>query len=310
MLYAHLLNFYLKKLFIFLKFYVIIYTSRKCSGELYDMKLLVNHDFHTSPIYISVQTNYKDIYKMPEMHIHNGYELFFVTSGRNEFFFDDCIFCLSKGKVLIIPPNFPHRSIYKNSTTETHRIELQIIPEKISGITADIVKKYKTPTLLDIPLNKCDHIYKLLKKIKNENSINDEYSETMQLHHTDELMINISRFCTVPKKDTKQNTAHLIMNYINNNFRTKISVSDISKHLHINERTLFIEFRKHSNLTISEYINYVRISHAEHLLTNTDLSVTDIAFACGFNDSNYFSSVFRKLKGVSPTQYIKQNKQP
>ena len=50
-------------------------------------------------------------------------------------------------------------------------------------------------------------------------------------------------------------------------------------------------------------MNYYRIECACERLTLTDKSVTEIAFACGFNDMSYFSRVFKQLKGTTPTAY-------
>jgi AraC-like DNA-binding protein len=59
-------------------------------------------------------------------------------------------------------------------------------------------------------------------------------------------------------------------------------------------------FKEVTGQTISDYINYIRISMAESKLDNTDLSITDIALSVGFDDINYFSRVYKKHKGISP----------
>lgn len=60
---------------------------------------------------------------------------------------------------------------------------------------------------------------------------------------------------------------------------------------------------------MNEFITYVRISNAEALLSGTDLSVTEIAGRCGYGDSNYFASVFKKIKGITPHRYAALQKQ-
>ena len=55
------------------------------------------------------------------------------------------------------------------------------------------------------------------------------------------------------------------------------------------------------------YINDVRLSRAAEMLKNTDNKITYIAFLCGFEDSNYFSTAFKKKYGISPKIYRKQN---
>ena len=52
-----------------------------------------------------------------------------------------------------------------------------------------------------------------------------------------------------------------------------------------------------------DYLNYQRIEHACYALSTGDAAVTDVAYACGFNDLSYFIKTFRKYKGVTPGQY-------
>ena len=49
-----------------------------------------------------------------------------------------------------------------------------------------------------------------------------------------------------------------------------------------------------------EYINGFRVDKAEKMLLKTDLTVTEIAFCCGFDDANYFSRTYKKIKGENP----------
>ena len=57
-----------------------------------------------------------------------------------------------------------------------------------------------------------------------------------------------------------------------------------------------------------EYLVNVRIKNACRLLLETNHSITDIAFECGFNDSNYFGDAFRRIKGIAPNKY-RRNKE-
>ena len=52
-----------------------------------------------------------------------------------------------------------------------------------------------------------------------------------------------------------------------------------------------------------QYIIRRRIGEAQNLLIGTDRSITEIAFSCGYNNSNYFQSVFKRLVGMTPGQY-------
>lgn len=62
-------------------------------------------------------------------------------------------------------------------------------------------------------------------------------------------------------------------------------------------------FRKYSNMTISAYIQRLRIQKAKHLLQNSDKTVKEVAADVGIKDSFYFSRLFKKVEGITPTRF-------
>lgn len=62
-------------------------------------------------------------------------------------------------------------------------------------------------------------------------------------------------------------------------------------------------FKKETGLSLNDYINKVRINKAKKLLKETGAMVYEIADQVGFSDSQYFSTVFKKIVGVSPKEY-------
>lgn len=96
-----------------------------------------------------------------------------------------------------------------------------------------------------------------------------------------------------------------IINYIENNYREEIGLENLSKIAGLSSFHLCHLFKKATGKTLTEYINQIRISRAEELLKNTNMNITEIAIASGFNDINYFSRLFKKLKKSSPSQFRK-----
>ena len=66
-------------------------------------------------------------------------------------------------------------------------------------------------------------------------------------------------------------------------------------------------FKKLGGTALQNKINDVRLENAKFLLLNTAMTVTDVAFHCGFVDSNYFSVVFKKKFGIPPLMFRKSN---
>ena len=100
----------------------------------------------------------------------------------------------------------------------------------------------------------------------------------------------------------------IITSYINQNLNQELSVQMISKNTHISKSTLYKIFHTYFNCTISKYIAEKRIEKSTDLLFNTDLSIEQISTITGFSSIAYYSKTFKKIKGVSPTKFKKQQK--
>ncbi len=93
--------------------------------------------------------------------------------------------------------------------------------------------------------------------------------------------------------------------FIYENYNRKILCADVARAVGYSEEYLRQIFKSESKISIMQYINNVRMSRGAELLKNTDYSVTDVAFSCGFDDSNYFSTAFKKRYGAPPKKYRK-----
>lgn len=104
-------------------------------------------------------------------------------------------------------------------------------------------------------------------------------------------------------RPSNQELAEAINNFIRLNYRYNISPREIANELHVNPSYASRRFSQHYNRTITERITEVRIKRARALLAETDAPIGNIAMNVGFNDVNYFSRIFKKATGLSPTQY-------
>ena len=82
-----------------------------------------------------------------------------------------------------------------------------------------------------------------------------------------------------------------------------ISLKHIADACACSESTVSHLFKEHTNQSVKKYINELRIKQSEKLLLTTDLPIGNIAQLCGFADSNYFSTAFKKSYGLSPAQF-------
>lgn len=96
--------------------------------------------------------------------------------------------------------------------------------------------------------------------------------------------------------------------FIRFNFDQPLSLNTLAETLGINPSYLSRSFKNALGMTLTDYINQLRIEEAKYLLDHSNDSVTEIASHVGFNDSNYFSKVFHKWEHMTPHGYRKRNK--
>ena len=91
--------------------------------------------------------------------------------------------------------------------------------------------------------------------------------------------------------------------YINENYIEQITCNSLAARFNYSTSYMQYIFKKEGKTTIKAYINEVRLDKASYLLAHSYLSITDVAFACGFFDSNYFSTAFKNRYGISPKKF-------
>lgn len=97
-----------------------------------------------------------------------------------------------------------------------------------------------------------------------------------------------------------------IDNYIMQHLTSDITVKGICDYFHIGKTYLYKISKHNYGIGIAEYIRNLRIDKAKTLLTaNSEMSIGEVSSACGFNDYNYFITVFKRITGMSPKQFSK-----
>lgn len=86
-------------------------------------------------------------------------------------------------------------------------------------------------------------------------------------------------------------------------FKEDLSLSWLAGVLNLSTDYLGKLFKKSTGLSFNEYLNKIRIRHACKLLINSDFSVKEIAFSCGYNSVEYFMLIFKKTMSKTPMEY-------
>ena len=105
-------------------------------------------------------------------------------------------------------------------------------------------------------------------------------------------------------KELKNTLISNILQYIDDHLSEKLVLNDVASFFSISPNYLGHLFKKNTSLGFNEYVTQTKISRAKYLMFHTDLKIYEIAIELGFDNSFYFSRVFKKIEGCSPRQYI------
>ena len=94
-----------------------------------------------------------------------------------------------------------------------------------------------------------------------------------------------------------------VKSFLDEHYKEKLSLESVAGHFYIDKHYLARLFKEQYGVTLVTYLQQVRITHAKRLLRFTDKSIEEIGLECGIGELNYFSRVFKKLEGVSPSEF-------
>ncbi len=100
----------------------------------------------------------------------------------------------------------------------------------------------------------------------------------------------------------KSGIAERAKKYINENIDKKFGIADICRDLDCSKSTLLTSFKRAFGITINAYTTDRRLERAQALLSDGEKSISDVAYECGFSDQSYFSKVFSKKLGITPSE--------
>ncbi|EGT4105413.1 helix-turn-helix domain-containing protein, partial [Clostridioides difficile] len=152
-----------------------------------------------------------------------------------------------------------------------------------------------------------------LEDLKLISYLRNKYNKKISLVNSDEDLWNVlfefSKECIDKnrafwRKD-KGNLIENINEYIKKYYKENINLNSISDVFFISPNYLSSIFNERNKVSITEYINLLRIEESKKYLLDRSMSISDICKKVGFNNSSYFSQIFKKFNSITPNEYRK-----
>ena len=252
-------------------------------------------------------------YVMPHPHCHPYFELFYVESGSCRFFIENNMYDIHAGDFMLIPPEIFHYTRYpsgqcRRNVVRFNRADLdenvvRLMPQGEAFLSATRI--FQTPEAYRRQMNV--HFSKMI----SERKIGDPCSQAMLRALLQELFLLCDRQCrmlyNIPDEiHTTDRQIVRAARFISGHYMERITAAEIAAAAGYSPNYLSKKFKRSVGIGIHEYLMFIRLQRAAYELVATDDRITQIAFRCGFSDSNYFKDAFKKKYGLTPRAYRKQ----
>lgn len=232
------------------------------------------------------------------------FQLLYIAAGKAHFHIDGEEKIVTAGHMVLYRPKEAQKyEYYGDEQTEVYWVHFT------GSDVTNILRSYgltkdKKVFYCGSDLEYKNHFRAMIKELQ---MCKDDFAEMLELHLR-QIFIKLHRyFNTISRVDNSQIAEDIdkAMLYFAEHYNEDICIEDYAKE-HLMSTSWFIKnFRQYTGSTPMQYILSKRIHNAETLLGNENYSITEISNIIGYDNPLYFSRIFKKVKGISPTEYRK-----
>lgn len=235
------------------------------------------------PPYVSHQENY------------NSYSMHYILKGQGTLRYEGKSVTLKEGDIFLLFPDCDY--YYETSITDPW----DYIWVEFLGQSADYIIKGTEFSKEEPFLYGKHNLKQHFKNIIAHKGTNDSDRYAMLGH----LYILLSKLMVTPADNKDRETLSIVLDYIKNHYSEDISVDKLAFATKISRDYLCKVFMNELNTIPSSYIVRYRVYESLYLLSNTDYTIAKISNMVGFYDQFHFSKSFKKVLGMTPSQYRK-----
>ena len=276
----------------------------------FTLRCFTNDD--TFPFFIQYGGHDDPLY----LHYHSDFsELALVTDGSARHIADGDSYKIGKGDIFVISGSTCHAF---EETDKLRLINIMFDPKLLPaadisdhpGFRALFAPEQNTGSKtfgsrLHLAPDDMDNVSSITERIQREYTEKRIGWKTAAQGDFMNLVVVLSRLYDLDRTKNSEGMEKIAnaAAYIEENYSESISVAQLAEMSNYSLRQFIRLFKKVFGCIPTEYIANLRMQKARELLRGKNHSITDIALFCGYGDSNYFSRIFRKYNGMTPSEY-------
>ena len=246
-------------------------------------------------------------------HAHPNFELLLLLDGNTAYeFAGHGGVELSGGQFLLVPPRTRHRGLY-DVRRPVALCGIVFDPRRVKGVANTpftrrdlnwIARQCDSHALVPFGMNA--DLRRLVSSLAQQTRAfaADRALAAARLRQTAcAALMEAMRQTHVAQVDEHDEAVAAAIAHMNANFAERLSMVDLARTAEVSRARLFPLFKRATGMTPNDYLQRLRVAKASDMLRGGTRSVTEVALACGFNTSQYFSCVFAKYTGVTPTEF-------
>lgn len=247
-----------------------------------------------------------------QYHYHPEYELVCIPYGDGTRHVGNHLSMYEDGDLVLIGSNMPHSGFGLNATDPHEEIVIQIKPEVIRQWISDFPEMKEISELIE----RSKHGIKFKNRIKKEitgllvemkdlSPFERHISMLKVLHRlakTEEYDILNEQPIMAELVSKHRYRLQKIFTYVENYYHQDIDIQTIADLANISVPSFCNYFKKTTHITFTEFVNHYRIQKACFMLQQ-DKTVSEVCFACGFNNVTYFNKIFKKIIHKTPSDF-------
>ncbi len=167
----------------------------------------------------------------------------------------------------------------------------QLLPQELDG---------QYPSHWRVNHSVLQQVRQLVAQMEQQEGENDLPSTASREILFMQLLLLLRKSSLQENLENSASRLNLLLAWLEDHFADEVNWDAVADQFSLSLRTLHRQLKQQTGLTPQRYLNRLRLMKARHLLRHSEASVTDIAYRCGFSDSNHFSTLFRREFNWSP----------